>query len=273
MVGWRGGTPARLPADFRAAADRRNPQRRNSTGHLRSSARCNAVPPRLPGTGQPYNHALAMHWREPGCVRLEGVEWSVVWIARRSHEDVEGRTVIWLVDGGPRRSPASNWSGATVTVGPTGWRAVRASGEERRGIVHMADALTWALGGDVPVREVAPERAPKPRRTEPEGDWKRPVRGLLRHVSGGSVDLGGTSHSSAVATLRSGERRTFRDRADARVGGRQRCLQAGVRAGREEGVSKAAERLPRPSLTRSSGRWPCLASWQPSHAPDGEEST
>lgn len=126
------------------------------------------------------------------------------------------RDAGWWTKGSAQKS-FKHESGATVTVGPTGWRAVRASGEERRGIVHMADALTWALGGELPVREVAPERAPKPRKTQPEGDWKGPVRGLLRHVSGGSVDLGGTSHSSAVATLRSGERRTFRDRADARA--------------------------------------------------------
>ena len=94
-----------------------------------------------------------------------------------------------------------------------------------------------------PSAKVAPERAPKPRRTEPEGDWKRPVRGLLRHVSGGSVDLGGTSHSprlrpsgrASAAPSEIGQTRARGWKATV-SSGRGTCRQRG-------GVSKAAERV------------------------------
>lgn len=117
---------------------------------------------------------------------------------------------------GPAQKSFTHPSGATAVLGPSGWRAKRTSGEEQGGFAYRGDALAWALEQPAPKRHVPKERPTKPRETAPAGDWTGPVRGLLRHVSGGTLDLGGTSRSSVVATLRSGERRVFRDRQDAR---------------------------------------------------------
>lgn len=102
-------------------------------------------------------------------------------------------------------------SGAVVRQSAGLWGAVRADGQRLDGILTRTTALAWALGADVspwtpPAR--AEKAPPAPR--SPDG-WVFVGRGMSRHKNG-TVDDG---HTPVIATLKSGERRMFRDRRDA----------------------------------------------------------
>jgi hypothetical protein len=124
------------------------------------------------------------------------------------------RAAGWTVRGVSQKA-LDHVSGARVVCGPLGWRATRADGQSTGGHSYRADAMAWALGEP-------PRPRPTPRRTHrerpkppPAGEWEGPFRRLLKHANG-TVDLGPTSSSSKIAQLRSGERRAFRDQADAK---------------------------------------------------------
>lgn len=102
-------------------------------------------------------------------------------------------------------------SGAVVARSGVLWTAVRATGERLGGIVSRATAIAWATGSDVSPW-TPPERAVKapPAPETPDG-WVHVGRGMQRHANG-TVDVG---CAPAVATLRNGERRSFREKRDA----------------------------------------------------------